>query len=278
MTEWQLARRRPIGVGVRLFLLMGATSALLGSAVGAHAAGSEPGILKLSTGFDYSTGDYGLKEDTEILYLPLTAKYEKFPWTARLTVPYLRVKSPGNVVVGADGQPIVVSGTTVTGRRVEQHGLGDIITALTYTIYPGRTKPIIDLTAKVKFGTADRDKGLGTGENDYIIQADYYQQFGAYIPLATLGYKFRGKAPGFNIQDVPFATLGLGYKFGPKMNAGLLVDWQEKSNETSQDLLEAVPYLTWKFTKSWSLNAYGVSGFSNASPAWGVGAQVSFSH
>ena len=93
-----------------------------------------------------------------------------------------------------------------------------------------------------------------------------------------MGYKFRGKAPQFDIHNVPFGTLGLGYKFGPKANAGLLVDWEQKANENSQDLLEAVPYFNWKFNKRWSLNAYAVSGFSNASPTWGLGAQLIFSH
>ena len=32
---------------------------------------------------------------------------------------------------------------------------------------------LIDLTGKVKFGTADENKGLGTGENDYAVQADW---------------------------------------------------------------------------------------------------------
>jgi len=35
----------------------------------------------------------------------------------------------------------------------------------------------MDLTGKIKFGTADEDKGLGTGEQDYSLQADVFRFF-----------------------------------------------------------------------------------------------------
>ncbi|MGH8770313.1 MAG: hypothetical protein ACREV2_03910, partial [Burkholderiales bacterium] len=54
------------------------------------------GQLSLGTGIDYSSGDYGADVDTDILYVPLTFKYDTERWFYRLTVPYLRIRGPGN--------------------------------------------------------------------------------------------------------------------------------------------------------------------------------------
>src|SRR3546814_6362082 len=46
----------------------------------------------------------------------------------------------------------------------------------------------LDLTGKVKFGTADEDEGLGTGQEDYSGLLDAYQQFGEWTVFGGVGY------------------------------------------------------------------------------------------
>jgi len=50
--------------------------------------------ISVSTGFDYSRGDYGESADTEIWYVPFGLKVEHDPWILRVTVPYLRIRAP----------------------------------------------------------------------------------------------------------------------------------------------------------------------------------------
>ena len=54
---------------------------LAGNADGAK---SNEGRLSVSTGFDYSSGKYGTSSSTDILYIPVSAKYEtdsaRFKW------------------------------------------------------------------------------------------------------------------------------------------------------------------------------------------------------
>jgi hypothetical protein len=240
---------------------------------------AQDGIFKFSAGVDYSTGDYGLDDDTDIWYVPFTFKYDAFPWLFRLTVPWLRVEGPGGVVVGADGNPVVVSDQPV--REVETHsGLGDIVAGITYSIAPvrGSALPFIDFTGKIKFGTADEDDGLGTGANDYILQVDLAKTYGNTTPLGTLGYKFKGDADDFELDNVWFASLGFSYKLNPAVSGGITLDWQEASTDDGDDQLEAVPFVGWKFDKTWSLSTYGVVGFSEGSPDWGLGAQVTYAY
>ncbi|HZE15383.1 MAG TPA: hypothetical protein VE197_06565, partial [Mycobacterium sp.] len=106
------------------------------------------GNFTLSTGVDYSTGNYGLSQSTDITYVPLTGRYETQNWITKLTVPYIRVTGPSAVLpqvgrVGSGAGPI----------RTEA-GLGDVVFSLTRNVYSSR-RYLADLTGTVKFGTAD---------------------------------------------------------------------------------------------------------------------------
>ena len=74
-------------------------------------ADNEP-RLRLSTGFDYSSGDYGSDETTKILYIPVTARYETDSAHFKLTVPYVSIETENCVVIG--GGEVVCGGSTGT--------------------------------------------------------------------------------------------------------------------------------------------------------------------
>ena len=131
------------------------------------------GAFSLTSGVDYSSGKYGQSQSTDITYIPLIAKYETDSTTFKLTVPWVKIRGPGDVVGG--NAPIVLG---KSNRPVTtESGLGDIVFAATQTIAQfGETNPLLlDLTGKVKFATGSRSKGLGTGENDYTIMLDAYK-------------------------------------------------------------------------------------------------------
>ncbi len=90
------------------------------------------GTLSLSAGVDYSTGKYGDTSSTDILYLPLAAKYERDKWIFKLTVPFIRVTGPGNVV-----RDIGRVADRPAGARRTEEGLGDLVLGVTRNIYDG---------------------------------------------------------------------------------------------------------------------------------------------
>lgn len=61
-------------------------SALCMSGWTATAAAEDP-IFRISTGVDYSTGDYGDVVDTDIVYVPVTGKLIWGDFTARVNGP-----------------------------------------------------------------------------------------------------------------------------------------------------------------------------------------------
>ena len=115
--------------------------------------------------FSYLTGDYGADEDTEILYTAATVKryFEKGDIT--LTIPYLDID---------DGVTFIDGGAEAVAGAGGGSGLGDIILkGRYYAVEQDGPLPFIDLVGSIKFPTADEDKGLGTGEADFTMMAEF---------------------------------------------------------------------------------------------------------
>src|SRR3712207_3965262 len=86
--------------------------------------------LRLTTGVDYSRGDYGLDEDTKITVVPVTARLSTGPFAFTAALPYIRLDTPGGVVLGPDGNPL--PGVPTTGGKT--NGLGDLSLGAKYTL------------------------------------------------------------------------------------------------------------------------------------------------
>lgn len=234
------------------------------------------GQFSLGTGVDYSSGDYGADEDTDILYVPLNARYDTERWFFRLTVPYIRIRGPGDIVLGPDGEPIDTGSDGGAARETED-GLGDIVAGVTYNILPPTESGYIaDIGAKVKFGTADEDKNLGTGKEDYTVQGDLYKTIGRWTALGTLGYRWLGDPSGFDLKNGFLATIGAIYKFTDDTSGGVLFDYRERSSSAGESLRELTAYIGTRLTPDLRLQLYAVTGFSDSSADWGAGAAVTY--
>lgn len=234
----------------------------------AHAADDGAGA---GVGFDYSRGNYGEASATEILYLPVYLKYDAGPWAFKVTLPYLYVKAPANVVI-ADGRPVARAGG---GARTSEQGLGDIVASAGYTAYESAASGIIlDVIGKLKLPTADEDRGLGTGETDYSVQADGYKSLRSVSLLGTLGYRWIGSPEGVDLDNVWFGTLGAVRKINPQWSAGLLYDYREASSERGSPQSEATAFVSRRLDAQTKAQLYTVKGFSDGSPAWGAGAAL----
>lgn len=236
------------------------------------ALADEAGTFTLTTGFDYSSGKYGSNEKTNITSVPVIAKYELDRWVLKLTVPYVTITGPGNVSPG-----IGKFRDTTTTRRTTESGLGDIVAGATYNLYGGSdSMPVIDLTGKVKFGTADKDKGLGTGENDYTAQIDLYKSFGNFTALGTVGYRVYGDTSAAPLDNVFFGSVGGTYKLAPSTSAGLIYDYRPSITPTGSEVSEMMAFVNHKISANWKAQGYLVKGFSDGSPDYGVGALVGY--
>ena len=227
--------------------------------------------ITLSTGAEFTSGTYGGDVDIEDTYVPLTATVDYGNVAFRLTVPYLSVDAPEGTIFDSGGEPLPGSGAMTT-----ESGLGDVIGSVTFfdVINNQRLGLAMDLTGKVKIATADEDKGLGTGENDYTVQADFYKFVDQFTWLGSVGYKFRGDPTGIDLDNVLMASLGGTYKFTPDVNAGLFFDYREAAISGSDSIQELSGFVSRRLSEDWRIQVYALTGFTNSSPDWGAGLQI----
>lgn len=220
----------------------------------------------LTTGFDYSTGKYGGTSSTNILYIPVTGKIEFDNLFFKLTVPYISVTSSGTAVIKGIGTIKTTTGTKTT----TQSGLGDVIASAGYILVENDSF-LLDVVGNIKFGTADANKNLGTGENDYSAQLDGYYTVHKTTLFATAGYKVLGAPAGITLNNIAYGTLGFSQKTGDKTSAGLMLDAAQSSNEFYPGTRELTVFIANKISSTSKVQAYLLKGFSDSSPEYGGG-------
>jgi hypothetical protein len=223
----------------------------------------------LSTGFDFTSGKYGGTTATNILYIPVTGKVQFENLYLKLTVPYIRVSSAGSGVVRGMGSGKISTKTTTT----TQSGLGDVVASAGYTFY--ETDDVaLDLVGNIKFGTADPDKDLGTGKNDYSAQIDGFYTMKATSLFATAGYKIVGAPAGVSVNNIVYGTIGLSQKISDISSIGIAFDAAQSSSELSPGTREASVFVAHKISKTEKVQASVMKGFSDGSPDFGFGVSV----
>jgi hypothetical protein len=231
----------------------------------------EYGKFTLETGMDYNTGKYGGTQSTSILYVPVTLKYYRNSWTLKLTVPYLQIAGPYNVING-----VGVTGVA-TANSTTRSGLGDVVLAATRNVYDnGSTGFFANLTGKLKLGTASSAQGMGTGKADYAFQSDVFQLTGRLTSFGTLGYKVYGRPTGYTLNNVFYGLLGGSYQFDQETNGGLMLNLAQKSTATGASRIEAIFFASHKLEKNLKAQGYVLKGFTRSVPDWGIGASIGF--
>lgn len=231
--------------------------------------------FEISSGVDYSSGDYGGEVDTDILFVPVTLGYSSSPWKAQVTIPWIQIQGPGNVVGGGDAGVIV--GDEPSQTTTTESGLGDIWGSLRYNVEAIPYEWFyMDAVAKVKFPTADEDRGLGTGEFDYTLQLDFFKPLGQLTPMATVAYKVKGDPDAYSLDNVFYLSVGADYRLNDSTNFGATLDYQEASTSTSDDALEIFSYLSHSINDDWDITGYTYFGLSDGSPDAGGGISVGY--
>jgi hypothetical protein len=229
--------------------------------------------FSISTGIDYSSGDYGSTTDTDITYVPVTFKYAEDLWNAKLTIPYISIEGAGNV------RPEVGNVAASNANRTTNSGLGDIVLSGTYAFYENfDTNVYGDVTAKVKFGTADENEGLGTGEMDYTLQFDFMKVIDHFTPMVGFGYKVLGDSSTIQLDNVWLWNVGFDYKVSDNTNVGMFYDWREKATSASKHQQDVSVYLSHKMNKHLKAQPYLGFGLSDGSPDANFGLMFTYTY
>ncbi len=239
------------------------------------------GKLDFNTGFDYRTGDYGRRDDTDILFVPFSLRYrfqelpaipERDEFRVRLSIPYLRVKGPER-------------GNASPGSRGTDEGAGDLSLRFTYVHRPDYSDwartwlPHIYLSQRIKFPTASESKNLGSGEFDFttdlalrkIIRLRRSPYFRYLKPFVRVGYKVAGEPSGERRDNAWRFGVGSSLAVTRKLDLGLRYSFRESTIPGRGDFEIVSPYLVYRFTDWLRVTPYATFGVSTRSPDWGTG-------
>jgi Putative MetA-pathway of phenol degradation len=223
------------------------------------------GRFSVSIGADYSSGDYGAAENTDVWAIPISLKYRTGLWRFGLSTSWLRVTSPNNV--NADGE-FVGSG----GAKTTETGMGDVYLSTSYNLLDDSDHMLgLDVIGKVKIPTANENKFLGTGKTDYSLNFEVFKTIHNWTPYWNVGYKWKGDPSGIDYNNVWSSTLGFDYQMNHKLTLGASYDWQQKVSQFSQNVHEISIYSSYRLNEKNKLNFYLLTGFNDASPNWGSG-------
>jgi hypothetical protein len=184
--------------------------------------------------------------------------------------------SGGSGMSGAGGMSGggTMSGSTTTTRSTSA-GLGDVIASAGYSVY-STDSTSFNLVGKVKFGTANANKGLGTGQTDYSAQIDTFHSIDDDVMVfATLGYSINGSPSGISLRNTPYGAVGASRKLGADTTMGARFDMAKNPLAAGDNLKQASVYLSHHPAADIDVTVKALKGFSDADPDYGIGIYVS---
>ncbi|MEM7410310.1 MAG: hypothetical protein AAF430_08760 [Myxococcota bacterium] len=238
--------------------------------------------MTLGLGYDWSRGDYDARPSrtTEIQFATLSLAYlsPELPLTKgahdwleiRATLPVVEVSGPGSV----DRVGSFVGGAPRNTER--QRGLGDVVLRGSYFVAAPRESwlPNVDVSAQVKFPTADASRGLGTGRTDVTVELGVSRRFGPFTPFGSIGRRFMGEPRFVRLVDRWLASGGVSWRLHEALTVGVLYDWRHAAQPGNEHANEIVAFSWWRARPGLRFGPYAVAGLTEGSPDYALGAQL----
>lgn len=232
------------------------------------------GETSISLGAEYTSGDYGTSSKTKMWYFPATLRYETDRYMMALTIPYIVVEGTGNVVASGSMRGLPRT-TMITSTRTES-GLGDIELSASHVIARDAGWRL-GLGGLIKFGTADEQDNLSTGEDDVAVQLEAEKTEGNNTVFGTAGYKILGDPPGIDYDNVLYGSVGVSHRLDSSRAAGVELYAQQAPLPGVDGKSELMLFLSGKQGPKTRLTGYLIAGFADGSPDWGAGVVLKMS-
>lgn len=230
--------------------------------------------LSLSVGLEFDSGNYGTEDTTETWRVPFGLEFRKGQYFTGFTIPYISSESTGTLTVsGTSGSGMRSRNTSTSSTTVSKaSGMGDLNVYAGYNFLPddgGNT--VYHVTARVKLGTADEDKGLGTGENDYAVEAGTLTRMVNSNVFASIGYQFTGDSSTTDYDNVLYVRLGASISKPERRQLGAILDYTQAATPGFDDSIELTGFMNIILPDKNNLYFYVLGGLSDSSPDYGAG-------
>lgn len=254
----------------KLAQALAASVAVITGAGAAHADTT----WSVATGLDFSSGDYGGAEDTEVTSIPLTLRVVNGNWVFRASTSYLSVTGPADVADADDGGG---GGGGVTTRIGTERGMGDTNLSVAHTWRDlGGSDAYFETTARVRLPTGDEDKGLGVGATDYGLAGEIGVSGSGGGASLGLTRRFLGDRTGVDRQDGWQVNASAWLRPQPRTTLGVFGYWREASIDGRDDPAQAGVFASHRITPEVRLSANLAGGLSDASADYTAGFRLTW--
>ena len=227
--------------------------------------------FSVGSGIHYSSGTYGESTKTQIVSIPLTARYDMDAWSFKAVVPWLRISGDNDVVPGA--------GRVDRGRARDRRavsGMGDSTVSATYMMYGAGNRSGVGVGGKLKVASGDEEQGLGTGSNDVSLQVEGFQTLERNTVFGAVGYTVFGNSPLANFENVLNAGVGVTHRLATGDSVGLAFDARQAGTPAPAAQRELTGFWSHRLDRAWRMQAYVMKGFARGSPDWGTGVSAAY--
>lgn len=250
---------------------------------------------EVGLGVEVAVGKYGTDTQTTFVAVPLTitvfpADRLDFeivvPWVTQSNsnTAYRSIQptqqtatvSSGAAAAGARYQGGMGSSGTSSGGQGEaiwaNGGVGDCTVTTGYRVLDdGARTPQLRLTLFGKIPTADREKGLGTGEFDVGPGFTVSKWFGDWQPFLESKYLFQGKSDLYQTRDYWAYTIGVSYQLADSALLSVAAKGATPPADDAPGQAEGRLKIAWQIGDATTLESYLTRGFTDGSPDWGGG-------
>lgn len=243
--------------------------------------------LAVGTGFEFETGDYGTDQTIDSWRIPFRIEWAPNKgWGISLEIPYVHQSgSSETVLLGGQASPIgkgngrmtMASGSTLGSSAVSEEGFGDSTLNLDFSLFGDSTQtPKLLALGYAKLPTADKEKGLGTGEFDWGAGLGLSKRMGDWSSYAEALYITPGTSQTFDPSPYWEWLAALSYRTSAKLRPGVSLSGGTAAFAGAADPLQIKARLGIIGSKNRSFSLAVSHGLSESSPDWGGSISVYF--
>lgn len=224
----------------------------------------------------FESGDFGEATTTNIDTTTFKLSYFSGDWRSSLKLPFVSVSGVETIIPGTRGNvrgnnaTTSTTSTTVISTRA---GFGDAQLSLSRAFLPEHDDDLlIEWTLAAKLATADEDKQLGSGENDYSLALYVDREFGDWLPRLTLGYQLTGDTPTTDYNDILFASIGTDFRVSNSTSVGLTYNQEQATLDGADDVKSLAADFSTDLTRHTRVGLGWQKGLTDSSPdtAWSL--------
>lgn len=230
---------------------------------------------QFSSSVNYDTGKYGTSYRTDSLYIPLTLKRYYRRGYVSASASWLRQSTTGQTT-RVNGAPVRVRGGSANPTSA-QSGPGDLLLRGTLALKSeARDSYDLALAGLLKLPTADREKGLGTGQMDQGFGLEFAKNIAGKWTLLLNGYyTIVGEPQGVDYNSQLALDAGVHKTFGDGFGLTVLYETRSALAAGSPDPRDVFAQLSYDRPNGLRYTGGLTLGLSEGSPDLGLSAGVS---